>query len=36
MGGPLFFFQLYLISAFGIFGLYFCVTSIALSLWARD
>ncbi|MFM7335250.1 MAG: hypothetical protein ACKO2N_05705 [Tabrizicola sp.] len=36
LGGPLFFFQLYLISAFGIFGLYFCVTSIALSLWSRD
>lgn len=35
-GGPLFFFQLYLVSAFGIFGLYFCVTSIALSLWTRD
>lgn len=35
-GGPLFFFQLYLISAFGIFGLYFCVSSILLSLWARD
>jgi hypothetical protein len=35
-GGPLFFFQLYLVSAFGIFGLYFCVTSIALTLWTRD
>lgn len=34
--GPLFFFQLYLVSAFGIFGLYFCVSSIFLSLWARD
>jgi hypothetical protein len=36
LGGPLFFFQLYLVSAFGIFGLYFCVTAIALTLWARD
>lgn len=36
LGGPLFFFQLYLVSAFGIFGLYFCVTSIALTLWVRD
>ena len=35
-GGPLFFFQLYLISAFGIFGLYFCALSILLGLWARD
>lgn len=34
--GPLFFFQLYLVSAFGIFGLYFCVSSILLSLLARD
>jgi hypothetical protein len=34
--GPLFFFQLYLVSAFGIFGLYFCVSSILLSLFARD
>jgi hypothetical protein len=36
LGGPLFFFQLYLVSAFGIFGLYFCVTAILLTLWARD
>lgn len=36
LGGPLFFFQLYLVSAFGIFGLYFCVSSILLALWARD
>lgn len=36
LGGPLFFFQLYLVSAFGIFGLFFCVTSIALTLWVRD
>jgi hypothetical protein len=36
LAGPLFFFQLYLISAFGIFGLYFCASSIFLSLWARD
>jgi hypothetical protein len=35
-GGPLFFFQLYLVSTFGIFGLYFCVASILLSLLARD
>ncbi len=35
-GGPLFFFQLYLISAFGIFGLYFCASSILLARWARD
>ena len=34
--GPLFFFQLYLVSAFGIFGLYFCASSIVLSLFARD
>jgi hypothetical protein len=34
--GPLFFFQLYLVSAFGIFGLYFCASSILLSLLARD
>lgn len=34
--GPLFFFQLYLVSAFGIFGLYFCVSSILLTLLARD
>lgn len=34
--GPLFFFQLYLVSAFGIFGLYFCAASIFLSLWVRD
>ncbi len=34
--GPLFFFQLYLVSAFGVFGLYFCVASIFLSLWVRD
>lgn len=34
--GPLFFFQLYLVSAFGIFGLYFCVASILLSVFARD
>lgn len=36
LGGPLFFFQLYLVSAFGIFGLYFCVASMLLALWARD
>lgn len=36
LGGPLFFFQLYLVSAFGIFGLYFCVAAIVLTLWARD
>ena len=36
LGGPLFFFQLYLVSAFGIFGLYFCVSSILLAVWARD
>jgi hypothetical protein len=36
LGGPLFFFQLYLVSAFGIFGLYFCVSAIVLTLWARD
>jgi hypothetical protein len=36
LGGPQFFFQLYLVSAFGIFGLYFCVSSILLTLWARD
>lgn len=36
LGGPLFFFQLYLVSAFGIFGLYFCASSILLSLWVRD
>jgi hypothetical protein len=35
-GGPLFFVQLYLISAFGIFGLYFCAASILLARWARD
>ncbi|MCU0902479.1 MAG: hypothetical protein MUE83_01210 [Tabrizicola sp.] len=35
-GGPLFFFQLYLISALGIFGLYFCASSILLARWARD
>ena len=34
--GPLFFFQLYLVSAFGIFGLYFCAASVLLSLFARD
>lgn len=34
--GPLFFFQLYLVSAFGIFGLYFCASSIFLSLGVRD
>ncbi len=36
LGGPLFFFQLYLVSAFGIFGLYFCVTGILLALWDRN
>ncbi|MFN3575838.1 MAG: hypothetical protein ACK4TJ_02450 [Tabrizicola sp.] len=36
LGGPLFFFQLYLVSSFGIFGLYFCMVSIALALWIRD
>lgn len=36
LGGPLFFFQLYLVSAFGIFGLYFCVSAILLAHWARD
>ncbi|MFN4203074.1 MAG: hypothetical protein ACK4GM_08475 [Tabrizicola sp.] len=36
LGGPLFFFQLYLVSAFGIFGLYFCVASMVLTLWIRD
>lgn len=36
LGGPLFFFQLYLVSAFGIFGLYFCASSILLSRWVRD
>jgi hypothetical protein len=34
--GPLFFFQLYLVSAFGIFGLYFCAASIFLSVGVRD
>lgn len=34
--GPLFFFQLYLVSAFGIFGLYFCTASIFLSVGVRD
>lgn len=36
MGGPLFFLQLYLVSAFGIFGIYFCVSAILLALWTRD
>lgn len=36
LAGPLFFFQLYLVSAFGIFGLYFCVASLVLTLWIRD
>jgi hypothetical protein len=34
--GPLFFFQLYLVSAFGIFGFYFCAASIFLSAGVRD
>ena len=34
--GPLFFFQLYLVSAFGIFGLYFCAASIFLAAGVRD
>ncbi|WP_149588523.1 hypothetical protein [Tabrizicola flagellatus] len=36
LAGPLFFFQLYLVSAFGIFGLYFCGASMVLTLWIRD
>ena len=36
IGGPLFFFQLYLVSAFGIFGLYFCIASMVLTFWLRD
>lgn len=34
--GPLFFFQLYLVSAFGIFGLYFCAASMFLSAGILD